>query len=205
LIILGDLFDFWFGYRHCAFFHYFDILIALRELTQRGLPIEYFLGNHDFDLGPLFHSEIPARVHAGPRRVAIDGYQVYFAHGDRINARDYGYRAFSRLVRNPLAQAAFRLIHPDWGWRLATRSSRASRKYVSHRIVLDPTIYDAFLLGLARREIDVVIHGHFHDPRLEWRQIGNHRLLVGNPGDWLSNFTYLTYDRGAFRLERASL
>jgi UDP-2,3-diacylglucosamine hydrolase len=200
LVILGDLFDFWFGYRHCSFHYHFGLLVVLRELTRRGIAIEYFLGNHDFDLGPLFEEVIPVRIHPGPVRVRIDGYRVYLAHGDRINVRDYGYRFFSRLVRNRLAQAAFRQLHPDWGWRLATRSSKASRRYVSHRIQLDPLIYERFLRGLAVRGYDVVLHGHFHEPRLELYELGERRILVGNPGDWMESFTYIRYEAGRFRL-----
>jgi len=73
LFIMGDLFEFWIGYRHPPFTHYFPVLEQLRRLTESGTRIIYFEGNHDFHMGPFFKETLQARVYRGPAIIDLDG------------------------------------------------------------------------------------------------------------------------------------
>ncbi len=200
VFILGDLFEFWFGYQYVIFYHYVDIIFKLLELKQKGIELYYVVGNHDFSLGPVFSKFLSAKIFEAPVKVNIDGMNVHMEHGDLINRRDIGYRFFCKLVRNKLAQAAFRWVHPDIGWRVAKLLSKTSRKYISRRKRVIAEVYDEYLRNRAEEGVDVVIHGHFHEVYKEERTYGDKSLTVINPGDWLFNFSFVYYSGGRFEI-----
>ena len=47
LYLVGDVFDFWFEYKTVVPKGYVRILGKLAELSDSGLPIHFFSGNHD--------------------------------------------------------------------------------------------------------------------------------------------------------------
>ena len=99
LVILGDFFDFWVGYKNLVPGKYVPILSRLFDLSQNDVKIHYTEGNHDFFMGPFFADYVGATVHPEPWEIQTQGLKIYIAHGDRVNDKDYGYRFLRCLLR----------------------------------------------------------------------------------------------------------
>ena len=191
LFILGDLFEFWIGYRDTPFTQYLPILEELRLLSASGTAIVYFEGNHDFHMGPFFRKTLKADVHKGPAIITLEGKRVYLCHGDQMNRADTGYHLLRFLLHNPLTGAIVP-IFPAWlAIRIADRMGRASRQVHRQREV--KWDYGAILREFAaarfREGCATVISGHFHLPLLETSGGDGGQTLL-SLGDWITHFTY---------------
>jgi UDP-2,3-diacylglucosamine pyrophosphatase LpxH len=130
LWILGDLFDFWFEWRHVVPKRAFPWLTRLRACVDRGCAIHLLPGNHDFRLRGFLEQQVGLVVHDEPCRRALPGLTVAMHHGDGLDPRERGYLLLRALIRNPIAYGLFTALHPDWGMALADRSGSRDR---SHR------------------------------------------------------------------------
>ncbi|AMV71943.1 UDP-2,3-diacylglucosamine diphosphatase [Desulfuromonas carbonis] len=198
LYLLGDIFDFWLGFRHTVYAAHVPLLAELRKLHEAGTELVCVEGNHDFHLGPYFSAELGARILPDGGAVAIDGQQIYLAHGDLVNAGDRGYRRLRRLLRSPLIRALAQVVHPDWTWVvyrwLEARSIAGKPAKVDRQLPLD-------LLRRHARErfaagCQVVITGHFHIPHHETTAAGTLLSL----GGWLEQSAYAVVEDGRFTL-----
>lgn len=197
LCIVGDLFDFWFEYRTVIPKGYHRTLAALQAFTDRGIPVHYIAGNHDFWMGDFFQEELGIRLYLEPCALELDGKQVFLHHGDGLAPRDLGYRMIKPVLRNRLAIRMYRLLHPDIGIWLARRSSRTSRNYTSHKDYGEEEGLAQFAAQKIRGGMDIVVMGHRHRPHLE--MIGGGTYV--NLGDWITYQTYAVLTGGAIRLE----
>lgn len=197
LVIVGDLFDFWFEYRHAIPRQGFRVLARLRRLVEAGLPIQFFGGNHDWWAGSFLTRELGLVSHSRPADFECQNRRLFVAHGDGLAPGDTGYRLLRRLFRNPLAISAYRLLHPDIGIPLATRSSHTSRRYTETQPVDGARLFRTIGQPEFRRGRDAVLIGHFHHP-IHVRQ-GHLDFLVN--GDWMTHFSCSILEGGAFRLE----
>ncbi len=119
LVILGDLFEFWFGFEPFAFEGYKPVLAKLEELVREGVRIRYFEGNHDFVLGGYFEKTLKAEIVSKESIFDLDGRRIYVAHGDLVNRRDRIYRTFRLLLRNALTYWLIRRAGPALTKRVA--------------------------------------------------------------------------------------
>jgi UDP-2,3-diacylglucosamine hydrolase len=204
LVLLGDIFDFWFEYRHVVFSAYFDVLRALADLREAGVAIDFVRGNHDFWAGRFLEGTLAIGVH-DRLTLEVGGRRVLFVHGDGINPRDRTYRVYKGIARFPLVVALFRLLHPDWAMRLALGVSRGSRAMSTPA---DPSqgaevqpLRDWAAAALERGEADVVVLGHSHYPVFETDLPPGGGVYV-NTGDWVRHRTYAVIDAAGPRLER---
>lgn len=202
LFILGDLFEFWIGYRQVPFTHYFPVLEQLRHLAASGTDIVFFEGNHDFHMGPYFTETLKATVYRGPAVLHIGEKKVYFCHGDQINSRDIGYRLLRFAMHNPLAGACVPIIPAGAVSRVAVWMSRASKM---NRHVLrakqDPMpILRQFAAARFTEGCDMVISGHFHRPLLEKSADNGERTLLAL-GDWITQYSYGEWVNGELSLK----
>ncbi len=198
LYILGDLFDFWFEYRTVIPKGYHRTLTALQEYTDRGIPVHYLAGNHDFWMGDYFSREIGVTLHSDPFQATIQGKRVLLHHGDGLAARDLGYRMIKPVLRNRVNIALYRLLHPDFGVRLARGSSRTSRAYTSAKHYGEESAMLEYAAGQIRQGLDIVVMGHRHKPQREEIDGG----VYVNLGDWISYNSYARMADGAITLER---
>lgn len=192
LLINGDLFDFYFEYRSVIPRRHFRVLSALADATEEGLPIWFVGGNHDAWTGDFLQHDVGLRVLHGPVVLQLAGRRCLVAHGDGVGAGDFKYRALRKVIRHPLAVAAFRQLHPDWGQRIAGAVSSTDEKARLH----DPRAADRSrpILDWATRQLredpalDLVLAGHAHTPAVVEVEPG--RFYV-NSGDWIQHFTYV--------------
>lgn len=204
LICLGDLFDFWFEYRHVIFSGYFEVLRAFARLRDEKVECHLVCGNHDFWAGRFLREELGFHLHSHPVTLDIDGQRVHFAHGDGINQQDLGYRVYKHVARNRAVIGLFRLLHPDWAMTLARGVSHGSRTLLQ---TTDPAtgpearaIRGYALRVLDRDDADVVMCGHAHAPVIETLTCGGHQKRYINTGDWLRHRSYVVWNGSDYQL-----
>jgi UDP-2,3-diacylglucosamine hydrolase len=196
LLVNGDLFDFWFEYRHVILAEHYRVLAALRDLVESGVRVLFVGGNHDAWAGDFLRDGVGIELLGGPARLQLAGREALVAHGDGVGRGDLGYRALRRVMRNPLAIRAFRALHPDLGLRIARAASTTERKAADdpasrHRAAF---IQD-WAVGVLRADpsLSLVLAGHAHLPALV--EAGPDRWYV-NSGDWLGTFDYVVLPAG---------
>lgn len=191
LYIVGDLFDFWFEYKHVIPKKIFQFLYELNNMTRRGVEIHYLAGNHDFALDGFFPEFMKIKVWLNEYTFTLGGKQFYLFHGDGIAKKDVGYRFLKRILRNRLNQRLFRLLHPDWGIPLARLVSGSSRKYTNQMNHLrDESDYINFAEERFSEGYDYVLMGHRHNPLVHKKG----KNIYINLGDWITRFSYACFD-----------
>jgi UDP-2,3-diacylglucosamine hydrolase len=197
LLINGDLFEFWFEWRTVVPRSGVRVLAALMDLRDAGVPMRMIAGNHDCWGGEVLR-EAGVDFGLGPWSGPLGGWNARVEHGDGLRrVEDRGYRALRRVLRNPMAIRAFRLLHPDLASRLAMGSSNASRNYQPRDEGRGLRAVAAAALALDPA-LELLIYGHSHVAALERMPSGN---VYANAGSWLDAPTYLvvTPDRIALR------
>ena len=134
LVIVGDLFEFWYEYNDYINRNHFDLFFALRNLVKSGCEVHLLQGNHDFAYGDFFPKSLGVQVHK-QLVLEIQGKRVLFRHGDGVAKSAFGYRLFRRILDFPLNRFIFKQIHPDWGMALARFVGGSSRKLGESRLI----------------------------------------------------------------------
>lgn len=202
LYLLGDIFEFWVGYRHVVFTPYVPLLEALWRLREAGTDIVFVEGNHDFHLGPFFRETLGCRVLPEGGAVEIDGRRVFLAHGDQVDSTDRGYRLLRAFLRSRFMRLVMGLAPPDLTWAVARWAGRRSR---GARVDAPPRraprqLLERFAAGRFAEGFGAVVTGHYHDPLLLEKD-GATLLALG---DWMERRSYAVYENGRFRLETAA-
>lgn len=199
LVINGDLFDFWFEWRHVIPRAGYRVLAAIADIAERGVPVVWVAGNHDCWGGEILREDVGVDYVMGTWRGEIAGWNTRIDHGDGLrDVEDRRYRALRTVLRNPLSIKAFRWIHPDVGARLALGSSHASRTYRAKdngQGLLQVALHDL----ASEPALQLLIFGHSHVPIVERAESGG---LYANAGTWLGDSTYLRIDHEAVELLR---
>jgi len=198
LYVVGDLFDFWFEYKHAVPARHHRVLHQLAALVQQGTQAIYVAGNHDFWLGNFFTQEIGMEVSGQPLAVEHQGMRLFVAHGDGLASKDRGYRLLKKILRHPLTTWLYGQIHPDIGIPLAKLVSASSRAYTDQKALKLVMEYEQAARQKLSQGFDAVILGHSHYPIL--RHFGEKTYL--NIGDWITHFTYGVLQEGKLALER---
>jgi UDP-2,3-diacylglucosamine hydrolase len=198
LIVDGDLFDFWFEWKHVIPRRAFRVLAALADLREAGVRIVMMAGNHDCWGGDFLRREVGVDYRSVPWTGSLAGWRAHVEHGDGLREQeDRAYRRWRRILRHPASVLAFRWLHPDLGSALAHRTSATSRT----RHALDEGAglrAVAMSLLAATPGLELVIFGHSHMAALERASAGS---VYANAGAWLIEPTYLvvTPDRVSLR------
>ena len=205
LYLLGDIFDFWFEYRRAVPRGFTRFLGKLAELSDSGIEIYYFTGNHDIWVFDYLPKEIGVIVHKTPLVVDIAGKTFYLAHGDGLGDNSFSFKLIRGIFHNKACQMLFRLIHPDSGIELAHLWARHSRK----KDLYQPAAYfgenKERLVLYAKEYIrhhpntDYLLFGHRH---ILLDLMLNHKSRIMIIGDWLRYFSYAVFDGKKLTLEQ---
>ncbi len=204
LYLLGDIFDFWFEYRKVVPKGNIRFLGKLCELTDAGIKVHFLTGNHDLWIFDYLPSETGIIVYQKPIDKLIKGKRFYLAHGDGLTQHEGLYKILKWIFRNPCFQSIFRIIHPDCGVGLAHFWSRKSREKSSSACGSEFMGEDnEWLIKWARELLksehyDFFIFGHRHIAVTVDLNKDSHLVFLG---DWLTNFSYGTWDGKEFKLE----
>ena len=196
IFLMGDLFDFWFEYKTVIPKGFTRTLGKLAELSDSGISIFYFVGNHDLWMNGYFEEELNIPVYHKPQQYNINGTSFFIGHGDGLGPEDKGYKRMKKVFTNPVAKWFFRWLHPDIGVRLAQYFS-VKNKMISGD---DDAKYlgddKEWLVQYAHRKLENdhynhFIFGHRHLP-LEIEL--NDTSKYTNLGDWVNFYTYAVFD-----------
>ena len=196
LVIVGDLFEFWYEYNDYVCRNHMDLFFAMRELVKSGCEVHLLQGNHDFAYGDFFPKSLGVLTHK-ELKLDIQGKKVYFRHGDGVAKSDFGYRLFRRVLDFPLNRFLFRQLHPDWGMALARFVGRNSRKVGESRIIkMEEYLHWANRM-LEKTGCSYCILGHHHISGI-WNV---EKGIVASAGDWMKKLTYLRMEAGELDIQ----
>ena len=205
LFLLGDVFEFWFEYRHVVPRGFVRLLGKLAELRDGGLDVRYWTGNHDLWMRDYFAAELGIPLLERPTRLTLDGRAFLVGHGDGLGPGDVGYKRMKRVFRNPLAQWAYARLHPNFAIGLARRVAGVSRRHTAPEETgfLGPE--REWLVRYAERKLaadpalEYLVFGHRHLP-IDYR-LADGRARYVNLGDWLHHQSYGRWDGRELRLD----
>ena len=192
LLINGDLFDFWFEYRHVILAEHFRVVAKLAEVVEAGVPVALVGGNHDAWGGPFLRDRVGLALYDGPVELNLAGRRTLVAHGDGVGRGDLKYRALKRTIRSPVTVGAFRLLHPDLGRWIALHASRTEEKAADAETA--PGARSVYIRAWATEQLradpglQLVLAGHAHRATLEEVEPGRWYI---NSGDWLGPYEYV--------------
>lgn len=202
IFLMGDIFDFWFEYKTVVPKGYVRLLGKIAEVTDRGIPVHLFRGNHDVWAFDYLEKEVGMILHREPVSRTFNNKVIYLAHGDGLGPGDKGYKFLKKVFEFRPNQFLFKWLHPDIGARMGLYFSKKSRlaniakegkkenetqheeemlfKYAERKVAENP-------------DIDFLVFGHRHIPM---------KLKVGKKaemvilGDWITHFSYGVFEDG---------
>jgi len=203
IFIVGDLFDFWYEYRTVVPKGYTRILGKLAEISDSGIAIHFFVGNHDMWMSGYFEQELNIPVYHEPKIFMRQGKKFLIGHGDGLGPGDHGYKLIKKIFRNKFCQGLFGILPPAVGVGLANYLSRKSRAVTGqvdeHFLGEDQEwliVYCKEILKTTR--FDYLIFGHRHLP-IDFRFEDGSRYI--NLGDWIRYCTYAQFDGNQLELK----
>jgi UDP-2,3-diacylglucosamine hydrolase len=203
IFIVGDLFDFWYEYKKVVPKGYVRILGKIAEITDAGIPVYFFVGNHDMWMKDYFQTELNTTVYFEPKEFTFNKKRFLIGHGDGLGPGDEGYKFIKKVFRNPICQWLFGILPPRLGIGLADFLSKKSRAktgttneiflgeekewlVVYAKEILQKTHYDYFIFGHRHLPLDITL---------------NEKSKYINLGDWIKYFTYAVFDGENLSLE----
>jgi UDP-2,3-diacylglucosamine hydrolase len=203
IFLLGDLFDFWFEYKTVVPKGFTRTLGKLAEIADSGIPIHYFVGNHDLWMNGYFEEELGIPVYHKPQEFTFNNASFFIGHGDGLGPGDKGYKRMKKVFISPFFKWLFKWGHPDIGMRIA--------QYFSVKNKMISGDDDATFLGedkewlavyckhkLEEKHRDYFMFGHRHLP-LDIQL--NEKSKYINLGDWIQYYTYGVFDGTSFELK----
>lgn len=195
VFLVGDVFDFWFEYRHVVPKGFLRFLGKLVALSDMGIPLIIFTGNHDLWLTDYLPSQMKLTICTEPMGYVINNKIFFIAHGDGLGPGDSTYKFLKKIFLNPLCRWAFRWLHPDIGIALA-KSWSGHSKIQDRRMDNDFKGDREALLRYCHEmeeqsHFDYYIFGHRHLP-LDLALDSGSRYI--NLGEWLSQRRFGVFD-----------
>jgi UDP-2,3-diacylglucosamine hydrolase len=196
IFIVGDLFDFWFEYKKVVPKGFIRILGKLAEITDSGIPVHFFVGNHDMWMDGYFEQELNIPVYHSPQTFEFNDKKFLVGHGDGLGPGDHGYKMLKKLFRNPVAKFLFGIIPPFIGMGIAHYSSRGSRSITGGTDEKFLGEDKEWLIVYCREQLktgyfDYFIFGHRHLP-IDFMLNDKSRYI--NLGDWIRYNSYAVFD-----------
>lgn len=210
IYFLGDMFDYWFEYKYVVPKGFVRFLGKLAELSDSGVEIHFFIGNHDIWMFDYLPQEIGAVIHRDLLTVDLLGKRFLLGHGDEVDYRSKAFRFIRALFRNRFCQQLYAGIHPRWtfgfalGWSLSSRKS-GLQKHTQERAAdyrgesqeYPITFAETYLK--THPDIHFFIFGHCHI-MLDLMLSHSSRLLIA--GDWMRYFSFISWDGEQLLLEQ---
>lgn len=196
IYLVGDLFDFWFEFKTVVPKGFTRLLGKLAELSDSGIELHLFHGNHDLWQFGYLEKELGCKIHSKPITVNLGTKVFHIAHGDGLGPNQRWFKFILSIYRNAFFQRLFAFFHPNIGIGIANWFSARSKK---HTFTENATYYGddkEYLMLYAKQmaemhQIDFFIFGHRHLPMI--RPV-NEKSTYVNLGDWMSYQTYVSFD-----------
>jgi UDP-2,3-diacylglucosamine hydrolase len=202
IFLVGDIFDFWFEYKQSIPKGYIRLQGKLAELTDAGIPVIFFSGNHDMWMFDYFTKELDIPIFRQPKQFLIGQSKFMIGHGDGLGPGDHTYKLLKKIFASKLCQWLFARVHPNTGIAIANAWSRRSR-IASNAKGEEKFMGDAEWLYTyaketeAREHHDFYVFGHRHLPLI--LQVNSISRYI-NLGEWINYCTYACFDKGTMEL-----
>lgn len=195
IFLMGDIFDFWFEYTTVVPKGYIRLFGKLAQLSDAGIKIYLFKGNHDMWMFDYFQQEFGATIITNELEIERNGKKFYLHHGDGLGPGDAKYKMLKKFFRSRVCQWLFERIHPNLGVGVANRWSHNS-KVMQAKNEVRKILEQEWLVTYSREVLqtqyfDYLIFGHRHLP-LDIKLNEKSRYI--NLGDWLNHFSYAVFD-----------
>ncbi len=203
IYLMGDLFDFWFEYKYTVPKGFVRLLGKLAEISDAGIKVTLFTGNHDMWMFDYLPKELGVTVHRDPIVKIYNGKKFFLGHGDGLGPGDKGYKFIKRIFSNRFCQWLFERLHPNFSIRMANYWSHKSRISNAPKDEQFKGEDKEWLVSFAKEELkkehyDYFIFGHRHLP-LDIKLSENSRYL--NLGEWVNYNTYAVFDGNKLELK----
>jgi UDP-2,3-diacylglucosamine hydrolase len=203
LFLVGDIFDFWFEYKHAIPKGFVRLQAKIASFTDDGIPVHFFTGNHDMWIFDYIPKELGVELHRKPIQRNLFGKKVFIGHGDGLGPGDLKYKFLKKFFDSKICQWAFARFHPNFGIGLANWSSKSSRKSTGTKDEVFLGEKDEWLVQFCKEKIqeehfDLFIFGHRHLPL---NIPINENSVYHNLGDWIKYYTYGVLDSNGFELK----
>lgn len=195
IYLLGDMFDFWYEFKFVVPKGFTRFLGKLSELTDQGIEVHFFTGNHDIWCGDYLEKECGVTIHREPCICQLGNYTCYLAHGDGLGDEDdVKFRFLRAMFHNKILQRLFSMIHPRWSIDLGLEWAKRSR--LKRENGREPDYQGEDKEALVRYtkayikeypDIDFFIYGHRHI-MLDLMLTRKNRMVI--LGDWINEYSY---------------
>ncbi|MDP4599831.1 MAG: UDP-2,3-diacylglucosamine diphosphatase [Polaribacter sp.] len=204
IFLLGDLFDFWFEYKTVVPKGFIRVLGKLAEISDSGIPIYFFVGNHDLWMKDYFEKELNIPVFHQPKEFLINQKKFLIGHGDGLGPEDIGYKRMKKVFTFPLFKWMFRWLHPDLGVKLGQYMSVKNKMISGEEDFKFLGAENEWLVQYCKKKLqenhyDYFVFGHRHLP-LEIKLQEN--SIYFNLGDWIQYFTFGVFEETRFSLSK---
>lgn len=195
IFLLGDIFDFWWEYRLVVPKGFTRFLGAVAAITDSGVPVHFFTGNHDMWVGDYLSTECGMTINRGVVEREFNGKRFLLAHGEGLGSTESGYKILLFIFRNRVIRGIWSALHPRIGVAIGHRWSLGSRL---GKGVHTPFMGDEredlvkFANSVTRkRKIDYFVFGHRH-LAMKHELAGGSKIVM--LGDWLSGSSWAEWD-----------
>ena len=200
IYLVGDIFDFWFEYKKVIPKGFVRFLGKIAELTDNGIAVHLFIGNHDLWMQDYLEKEVGITVHHKNITIREGGKAIFIGHGDGLGKGDYFYKFLRKIFTSKICQWTFARMHPNFAFSLAHAWSKSGRKSKGANFI---STEKEILYGYCKEQqsinpVDYYVFGHRHFP-LELKV--DEKATYINTGDWLQHYTYAVFDNGKFELK----
>jgi UDP-2,3-diacylglucosamine hydrolase len=202
VFLMGDIFDFWFEYKTVVPKGYMRFLGKLAELSDAGIKLYLFKGNHDMWMFDYFEKELGATIISNELEIEHSGKRFYLHHGDGLGPGDASYKLLKKVFRSKICQWLFARLHPNLGVGIANRWSQQSR-IIGERSAEKRSYENEWLVVYSHELLqthfyDYLIFGHRHLP-MDVQLTDQSRYI--NLGEWVNYFSYAVFDGENLSLE----
>jgi UDP-2,3-diacylglucosamine hydrolase len=195
IYLLGDVFDFWWEYRLVVPRGFTRFLGTLASITDSGVPVHFFTGNHDMWVKNYLQEECGVIIHTDPLTTSFGTKRFHLAHGEGLGSPSIGYKILLGIFRNKPLRALYSALHPSIGvgighvWSLHSRLGKGiSIEFKGEE--KEELLKYANLLAV-KENIDYFIFGHRHLSIKSRLQGGGEVIFLG---DWIKHGSYAVWD-----------
>ncbi len=203
IYLLGDIFDFWFEYKKVVPRGFTRLLGKISEITDSGIPVHFFTGNHDIWIFDYLPEETGITLHRKPLVKEILGKKFFIAHGDGLGGIQFWFRFLKFIFHNKLFQWLFARLHPNfalWIGHLWSATSRDAKGItVPYKGEEKEVMIKFAKKELTKRHVDYFVFGHRH-LSLQIKLNDNSEYI--NIGDWIQEFSFGVYDGEKFTINK---
>jgi UDP-2,3-diacylglucosamine hydrolase len=181
------------------------LLGKLAELTDSGIKVHMFTGNHDMWMFGYFEDELNITVYKEQMDFIIQNKKFHIGHGDGLGPGDWSYKFLKKIFKSKICQKLFAFAHPDLGLSIANyfsnRSRLSSGSYETEHHPESKEYLIQYVKSHAKNyDVDFYVFGHRHIPLK--LPLENNNAIYINLGEWVHYYSYAVFDGNQIELKK---